>query len=83
MTRPWLQRGRPWSCCSKATSPTRPWRWTGTGTSWPTNRMVPHLLEGADASLLEGPVNVLRLSLHPQGLAPRIANLLQWRDAFI
>jgi len=43
------------------------------------NRMVPHLMEGADASLLEGPVNVLRLSLHPKGLAPRIANLPQWR----
>jgi hypothetical protein len=26
---------RPWSCCSKAMSPTRPWRWTGTGTWWP------------------------------------------------
>jgi hypothetical protein len=24
-------------------------------------------------------VNVLRLSLHPKGLAPRIANLPQWR----
>jgi transcriptional regulator with XRE-family HTH domain len=43
------------------------------------NRMVPHLMAGADASLLQGPVNVLRLSLHPQGLAPRIANLPQWR----
>jgi hypothetical protein len=43
------------------------------------NRMVPHLMAGADASLLEGPVNVLRLSLHPKGLAPRIANLPQWR----
>ena len=25
------------------------------------------------------PVNVLRLSLHPQGLAPRIRNLAAWR----
>jgi transcriptional regulator with XRE-family HTH domain len=45
-----------------------------------TNRMVPHLLAGADPSLLQAPVNVLRLSLHPKGLAPRIANLVQWRD---
>jgi len=30
-------------------------------------------------SLLEPPVNVLRLSLHPDGMAPRIANLPQWR----
>jgi transcriptional regulator with XRE-family HTH domain len=43
------------------------------------NRMLPHLMQGADASLLQAPVNVLRLSLHPQGLAPKIANLVQWR----
>ncbi len=33
----------------------------------------------ADPSLLEAPVNVLRLSLHPQGLASKIVNLRQWR----
>lgn len=33
----------------------------------------------ADRALLEPPVNVLRLSLHPDGLAPRIANLAEWR----
>jgi transcriptional regulator with XRE-family HTH domain len=44
------------------------------------NRVLPHLLAGADASLLQPPVNVLRLSLHPGGLASRIANLGQWRD---
>lgn len=43
------------------------------------NRMVPHLMHGADAALLQAPINVLRLSLHPQGLAPNIANLGQWR----
>ena len=32
-----------------------------------------------DASLLTPPVNVLRLSLHPGGLAGRILNLKQWR----
>ena len=31
------------------------------------------------AELLQPPVNALRLSLHPQGLAPRIANLAEWR----
>jgi hypothetical protein len=31
------------------------------------------------ASQLEPPLNVLRLSLHPEGLAPRIANLPEWR----
>jgi transcriptional regulator with XRE-family HTH domain len=44
------------------------------------NSMVPHLLAGADAALLEERVNVLRLSLHPRGLAPRIVNLAQWRS---
>jgi transcriptional regulator with XRE-family HTH domain len=29
--------------------------------------------------LLKPPVNVLRLSLHPDGMAPRIANLPEWR----
>ncbi|HEX8240887.1 MAG TPA: helix-turn-helix transcriptional regulator [Allosphingosinicella sp.] len=29
--------------------------------------------------LLEPPLNVLRLSLHPEGLAPRIENLAEWR----
>jgi len=43
------------------------------------NRAVPPLLEGIEAALLQPPVNVLRLSLHPQGLAPRIVNLGSWR----
>lgn len=34
---------------------------------------------GAAARLLEPPVNVLRLSLHPEGMAPRILNLPEWR----
>jgi hypothetical protein len=43
------------------------------------NAMVAHLLAGVDDALLQPPVNVLRLSLHPRGLAPRIVNLAQWR----
>jgi transcriptional regulator with XRE-family HTH domain len=43
------------------------------------NRAVAHLLAGAEPSLLRPPVNVLRLSLHPAGLASRIVNLTQWR----
>lgn len=43
------------------------------------NRTVRMLLDGIDPTLLAPPLNVLRLSLHPRGLAPRIANLGQWR----
>jgi transcriptional regulator with XRE-family HTH domain len=34
---------------------------------------------GVSPELLAPPVNVLRLSLHPDGMAPRIANLPEWR----
>jgi transcriptional regulator with XRE-family HTH domain len=44
-----------------------------------SNGALPELYEGAAAHLLEPPINGLRLSLHPQGLAPRIANLSEWR----
>src|SRR5262249_36412062 len=45
-----------------------------------SNNAVPPLLAGVEPSLLQPPVNVLRLSLHPAGLAPRIANLAEWRS---
>ena len=48
------------------------------------NAALAPLISGiADPSLLEPPVNVLHLSLHPQGLAPRIANLPEWRAHLI
>ena len=37
------------------------------------------LLAGVDPALVAPPTNVLRLSLHPDGLAPRIVNLGEWR----
>ncbi|WP_297617331.1 helix-turn-helix domain-containing protein [Nocardia sp.] len=43
------------------------------------NAGIALFLEGADPRLLEAPVNVLRLSLHPDGLASRIINLAEWR----
>jgi transcriptional regulator with XRE-family HTH domain len=43
------------------------------------NDPVYALLAGVTAELLEPPVNVVRLTLHPEGLAPRIGNLGQWR----
>lgn len=39
----------------------------------------PFLADVAEAFLLTPPVNVLRLSLHPGGVAPRIVNLAEWR----
>jgi len=44
------------------------------------NRALDPLLVGLDPSLVQPPVNVLRASLHPGGLAPRIANYDQWRS---
>jgi transcriptional regulator with XRE-family HTH domain len=43
------------------------------------NETIGLLTAGAAPELLAPPVNVLRLSLHPQGVAPRIRNLGEWR----
>jgi transcriptional regulator with XRE-family HTH domain len=43
------------------------------------NAGVPLITAGAAPHLLEPPVNALRLALHPEGMAPRIANLGEWR----
>jgi transcriptional regulator with XRE-family HTH domain len=43
------------------------------------NRAVPLLLDGVAPDLLAGPINALRLSLHPRGMAPRIVNFAAWR----
>lgn len=40
------------------------------------------LMDGVAPSLLERP-NALRIALHPQGMAPRIRNLPQWRHHLI
>jgi transcriptional regulator with XRE-family HTH domain len=44
-----------------------------------SNRAIPELYVGVSDALLRRPVNALRLSLHPEGLAPRIANFGEWR----
>jgi transcriptional regulator with XRE-family HTH domain len=44
------------------------------------NAGVDVFLAGAAPRLLEPPVNALRLSLHPDGMARRIVNLGQWRS---
>jgi transcription regulator MmyB-like protein len=45
-----------------------------------TNNALPILYDGVGAELMRHPINALRLSLHPDGLAPRIANLAEWRS---
>lgn len=48
------------------------------------NAAAAPFLDGIEEpSLLSPPVNVLRLALHPRGLAPRIANLGEWRAHLI
>ncbi len=44
-----------------------------------SNTATTRLLAGVDAALLQPPVNVLRMALHPSGMAPRTANLAEWR----
>lgn len=50
--------------------------WTMVG----ANQAAQFLSGGVAAYLLEGPVNALRLTLHPEGLAPRIVNLAAWKQ---
>lgn len=42
------------------------------------NPAVAPLLQGCDPALLEPPINVIRLCIHPGGLTPRILNLAEW-----
>ncbi|WP_205697254.1 helix-turn-helix domain-containing protein [Conexibacter sp. SYSU D00693] len=44
-----------------------------------TNASVAIFLEGIAPPLAQPPLNALRLTLHPDGMAPRIANLGEWR----
>ena len=42
------------------------------------NRAFEVFHEGVDPALLAPPVNVFRLALHPDGIAPRVRNLAEW-----
>lgn len=44
------------------------------------NQAATLFLEGVAPALLEPPVNVLRLTFHPDGLGSRIVNLGEWAD---
>jgi hypothetical protein len=52
----------------------RHWRLVAANT--PANTFM----AGVAPALLTPPVNVLRLTLHPDGMAPRIVNLSEWRS---
>ncbi|MFH9087239.1 helix-turn-helix domain-containing protein [Streptomyces sp. NPDC017673] len=43
------------------------------------NRGIALLLDGVPEELMEPAPNAMRLTLHPEGLAPRIRNLREWR----
>lgn len=43
------------------------------------NRAIALLTEQIAPALMQAPVNVLRLALHPDGLAPQIVNYEEWR----
>lgn len=43
------------------------------------NQAVSPFFEGVAPALTQPPINVLRATFHPAGLAPRIANYTQWR----
>jgi transcriptional regulator with XRE-family HTH domain len=51
----------------------------GTYTVIAANRGIAMLLDGVPERLLAPPLNAMRLTLHPEGLAPRILNLREWR----
>jgi len=48
-----------------------------------SNAALPELYDGVAPELMQPPVNAMRLSLHPRGLAPKIANLAEWRTHLI
>ena len=47
------------------------------------NDALSSLIDGVDPGLLQPPVNVLRLSVHPGGLASRIVNFEEWRGHLV
>ncbi|MDX6258146.1 MAG: hypothetical protein QOJ11_4480 [Frankiales bacterium] len=44
-----------------------------------TNKALDRMLALVDADLLDPPVNVVRVTLHPRGLSRHITNLAEWR----
>jgi transcriptional regulator with XRE-family HTH domain len=48
-----------------------------------SNAAAAHLTDGVAPNLLEPPANVLRVALHPKGLAPFTVNLAEWSSRIL
>jgi transcriptional regulator with XRE-family HTH domain len=48
-----------------------------------SNGALPELYEGVSPALLADPINAMRISLHPEGMAPRIVNFAEWREHLV
>ena len=48
-----------------------------------SNRGVAYITRGVAAELLAPPRNMLRIALHPEGLAPRTRNLAEWSGSLV
>ena len=65
-------------CCRRTRRFPR-WPSIATGRWWPATPPWRRCWRACRPRCCKATVNVLRLSLHPDGLAPRIANLAEWR----
>jgi len=48
-----------------------------------SNSAIPELFEGVAPELLIVPINVVRMILHPRGIAPRLFNFSTWRRHYL
>jgi len=48
-----------------------------------SNSAIPELFEEVAPELLVAPINVVRLILHPRGIAPRLLNFSTWRTHYL
>ncbi|HUH84493.1 MAG TPA: helix-turn-helix transcriptional regulator [Stellaceae bacterium] len=48
-----------------------------------SNRAIPQIYVDVAPELMRPPVNAIRLTLHPRGMAPRIVNFAEWRQHVI
>jgi transcriptional regulator with XRE-family HTH domain len=48
-----------------------------------SNSAIPELFEGVAPELLIAPINVVRMILHPRGIAPRLLNFSTWRRHYL